>query len=180
MKGKHLVVILILALLLPIAVVVSFLYQPYTWGADGALTLTISLDRTSMSVNETLNVTLTLTNTGGTRLRYYDGFFTPSLSITDSENKGVKWYGPSYCPPRTPTDEEFNKGLNVMEPGAVRSFGEPIRAAFNYSGHGWALDTGETFSVQGHYYAQGGRRYPVLPHWSGQVDSAQVQFSVTV
>ena len=91
----------------------------------------------------------------------------------------MRWYGPSYCPPRTPTDEEFNHGLSVMEPGAVRSFGRTIMNSPSEHRNGWAINPGETYSVVGHYCAQGGRRYPVLPHWSGQVDSAQVQFTVT-
>jgi hypothetical protein len=167
MKKKVLaaiVIVVVLALVIPIS---YMFYTVYSWGADGELTLTISLDKTSMDIDGSINVTYTLKNTGDTDLRVLWGLTIYPIEVYDSNGSRARWTGPVYERGPPPTNED----LIVLSSGSSKS--RNLRISENYL----ELHQNDTYRVVGYFYG-GSESSITLPHWTGRIQSNEVFFDI--
>ena len=150
----------------------------YLWGREGTLKLDLALERTEITVNESLNYTITITNTGKEKVRLYIGYFGAYARILDENNQTPAYLGPVMEPPSRPDDARFNSMMKVLEPGA--NYTEKGRFGNHSAGAGQHdLRPGHTYHVTAGYSCSEDRPYPALPHWLGEVSSEAKYFTVT-
>ena len=96
------------------------------WGEEGELKLTITIERTEMSLNETIGLEYNITNIGDTDLRvlYPIG---PQIEIFDSFNNSVQWVGAVIPTPPSPTNDD----LEILEKGESKNFNYIISIDLN-------------------------------------------------
>jgi hypothetical protein len=150
----------------------------YRWGREGALAIDISLDRSELPVNATLDYTLILTNIGERPVRLFIKYFGMGCELLDENNATPEYFGPfKGAPPMRLDDSTFNSMMQVLEPG------QNITQSGNFANHTVAgghfdLWPGMTYHLVGYYSCHEERPYPALPHWLGEVRSEAKYFTV--
>jgi len=149
----------------------------YRWGREGTLKLDLALERTEISVNESLNYTVTITNVGKERVRLYMGYSGAWTSLLDDTNQTPRYFGPMMAPPPRPDDERFNSMMKVLEPG--KNITQSGRYANHTAGGGYHdIQPGRTYHVIAGYSCSDERSYPALPHWQGELSSGAKYFTI--
>ena len=150
----------------------------YLWGREGTLALDLFLERTEISVDESLNCTVIITNIGTERVRLYIGYSGAWTSILDDTNQTPEYLGPKMAPPARPNDVQFNSMMKVLEPG--RNITESGHYGNHTAGAGYHdLRPGTAYHVIAGYSCSEDRPYPALPHWLGELRSEAKYFTVT-
>lgn len=135
------------------------------WGEEGDLSLTISLDKTSMRLDEEISVNVTLRNIGTTKLRVID-FMMLTLHLKDSNNTKPSWVGPI-----KDMDMPDNDDLITLSPGELFFKTRSINT------HYWDLKPNKTYTVSAHYYISDYEDITV-PYWKGDLWSNEEIFEV--
>ena len=171
MRKKFAIMIGSLVAVLIVVLLITLIAYPYiqarSWGAKGQLSLTLTSDKTTMGINESINVTYTLTNTGSTDLRVIEpngGYMFRVYYLNDTS---VEWVGPSYAPPADPTDGS----LITLKPNRSISLTDRI------STWGWDLKQNSSYKAVGTYSSINGGLL-TLPHWQGELRSNELLFQV--
>jgi len=155
----------------------AYLHPEYGWGKEGKLKLDLALERTEITINESLNYTVTLTNIGTETVRLYIGYFGAYASIQDENNQTPRYFGPMMAPPLRPDDPMFNSMMKVIEPG--HNITERGSFANHTAGGGQHdLRPGKTYHVIAGYSCTEDRPYPALPHWLGELRSEAKYFTI--
>ena len=135
------------------------------WGAEGELSLTLSLDKHKMKFNETISANCTVTNVGKTKLRFLD-YIWPNLILRDSNNSTPAWVGPVYD-----IGEPDENDLITLKPG--ESYFRIRRINIGY----WALEKNETYRVTASYISHDWKELG-KPYWRGKLVSNEETFFV--
>lgn len=144
-------------------------YEPRTWGEEGNLEIEITLDKATISENESFNSTITLTNNGTSMVRVLPTklFSTRKLLIvTDANGTIMKGTLPYAMMP-----ELENSDLLVLEPG------EYTKQTREISWISYELMAGHTYTIQGEYDPQDYGSID-LPYWKGTILSNNVTVTV--
>jgi hypothetical protein len=168
MKKKYFwALVIIISLLLVCAMLIPII-QERSWGDKGKLALTITSDRTNMTLKGMIIVTYTLKNVGSTKLRVLEpqSFFL--VHVVNLNNTSVEYRGPVPAPPAHPTD----KSLFVLDPGRSRSETCEVR------GHDWAIELNRTYKIVAGYYSKDVESTITLPYWMGELRSNEIPFTV--
>ena len=138
-----------------------------SWGEEGELTIPLSIDKTSMEINSSINITEKIRNNGSSKIRVVIPL-SSQLKLYDSNNNSVNWIGPNEKPPEPPTNDD----LKILKPEENLSYIHIITNDL------WELKQNETFRCIVHYYMseQSG---VTLPFWKGEIWSNEVFFKVT-
>ena len=122
-------------------------YEPRTWGDEGYLEVEISLDKTTISENESFTVTVTIENNWTSMLRVmpigWIGEYGSIINVTDENGTQMNWHG-SISGASLPPD---NSDLVVLEEG------ERLTKKYRYSTSTFNLEAGHTYIIQGPYSA---------------------------
>lgn len=86
--NKRTIVIFSIFILI-IIILASILIYPFTYGDDGKLAVSVVLDKNRISFNERINATITIKNTGDTKIRLLDTIYTLHLYVEDSNGSKV-------------------------------------------------------------------------------------------
>jgi len=154
--------ILVMAMLIPVL-------QPYTWGGSGELALTITSDRTNLTLKGEISATYTLTNVGKTKMRVLEpqNFFL--VSVRNANGTSLEYTGPVPAPPaHGPTDAD----LFVLEPGKSRSWDDKVM------GRDWAFEQNKTYKMVAYYNSKDIEGSMTLPYWKGTLTSNEILFTV--
>lgn len=176
-KNRWLVLGYVLIFTIPTVSLVGYLVYPYTWGRDGSLAITLSLERTTMPVNESINFTITLTNSGATPVRVFMGYYLLVSRLLDENNRTPDYFGPRPAPLPPLDDNGYNSAMRTIGPGR---FIEQRGSYLNHSGtqRYHDLQPGRTYHIVAAYACSEERGFPVLPHWMGEVRTEPQYFSV--
>jgi hypothetical protein len=137
-----------------------------SWGDKGELSLDLSLDRTSMGLNGSINAGLFLTNVGDTDVRVVDKYHI-LLEITDVHNASVVEEGDS------PIYSSYqDSDLTVISAGEDIIKTIEIRNNWHYN-----LSKPGTYHVKGVFFTEDYTSI-TLPYWKGKIYSSQVEFEV--
>jgi hypothetical protein len=168
MKKKHFwALIIVVALLLVCAMLVPIILDR-SWGDKGDLALTITSDRTNMTLKGTIIVTYTLTNVGTTKLRVLEPQNFILTHPKNLNNTSVGYRGPVPSIGPDPSD----RNLFVLGPGKSRSYTDELR------GHDWALEVNKTYKIVAGYSSKDVRGTFTLPYWKGELSSNEIIFTV--
>ncbi len=149
----------------------------YRWGRDGTLKLDLALERTEITVNDSLNYTMTIKNIGKEKVRLYFGYFGAWSRLLDETGHIATYKGPPMAPPPTPDDARFNSMMKVIEPG--RSITQDGKFGNYSTGSGLHdIRPGKAYHVTAGYSCHEDRPYPVLPHWMGDLEAGPKYFTV--
>ena len=156
-----------------------FIIYPYTlgdksWGEDGELSLEISIDKTELTLNNSLNVTFTLQNIGDSDLRVISHFLF-SIRIYDLTNNTVNYTGEIGIFPILKNDD-----LEILH--SKKSLTSGYRIKYNYDPreneyYDWEFDINKAYRVIGHYNS-GDHNEITLPYWKGELRSNELYFTV--
>jgi len=151
------------------------LWQPYTWGDNSALSITIKGDKPAlihdgiirMHENDTLNLIINLTNTGDHDLRILT--WGINICVFYLNDTVVDWIGPVYAPPPPPK----NSDLYVLKAGdsIIKTGG--ISVSFQC----WDLKINQTYKVVGLFNAPKEDSI-TLPYWTGAIKSDDIIFMI--
>jgi len=187
--------IAIAVMVLPAIILCAFIYPPYTWGGEGTLSLSISMDKNTMGINDSMTVTLTLKNTGNQKVRVSEDDTSFQISVTDENGNAVR--SVSMMPMKDYSVAPGYSSGNVMKelaPGAVmtQSFGihnysgfDPnnSRYEYRYQGQypdGFDIQAGHMYKVIGTCSCSNTEGFPTLPHWAGSLKTEEQPFTVTM
>jgi hypothetical protein len=154
----------------------------YRWGDADTLALNITLERTSVSANDSLNFTAVLKNTGTEKVRIYpwdwESYFhlrVSNGSASSAEEYQSGYLSHNYTVP-WPSESEYNRMLVVLEPnGTYKHLG-----SVQYDGRwddGWPLRPGFNCSLLVIYSYRSYRAPPALPVWTGTIESNWQNFT---
>ena len=160
-------IIVVIALLLVLAMLLPVI-QNYTWGDKGELALTITSDRTNMTMKSRIIVTYTLTNMGKSKLRVLEpqGFIL--AHVRNLNNTSVDYQGPAPSPPPDPSDGS----LFVLGPGKSRSYTDEVTA------RDWDIEVNRTYKIGAGYSSKNVEGTMTLPYWKGDLGSNEIIFTV--
>jgi len=132
------------------------------WGENGDLSITLTIEKEMMTIDETNNLTETIKNIGGSKLRIVIPFMS-KIKMFDSNNMSVNWTGPEDDPPASPT----NKNLEVLESGEMIEYIRQINL------RNWDLKRNNTYRIVSHYFV-GDYQDITLPYWKGELRSNEI------
>jgi len=149
----------------------------YGWGGNSPMGINLTLAKTNITINETLEYTITLKNTGPESIRVYIDSYIPHIRINDLLGPPVANF--SVVSSRDPLSDpaRFNRHLTVLGPGEdVTVTGAIVRGSQSFGG--WDIHPNGTYEVFGWYYFRERPAYPALPCWRGDIYTKRIQFSV--
>lgn len=167
----------------------------YGWGAARTLTLGITLERTAVSENGTIDFTTTLTNIGTEKVRIFpwDWYVSVDIRLTNGSSLDPPWplhyshqletgpegktmTNPNATVPR-PSDRDFNQGLVVLAQNGTYSRQWSVGNDSSWR-PGWPLRPGFNASIQVECSFYDFRPPPALPVWTGTIRSDWKNFTV--
>jgi hypothetical protein len=169
MKKKLIIIITIILAIIILSSIVIYAAL-FSWGEEGDLILTISIDKKEFQINDTVLITVSLDNIGDTKMRVLniDSYFKPI--ITD-KNGTIIWMF---------TIEEFDRGpLNNADLRILNS-GSSISKDYYIDIHPDFFDEGSNYNLYAEYFADlsdDGRIF--LPYWKGSLESNVINFTVS-
>ncbi|MBI5000268.1 MAG: hypothetical protein HZB92_01895 [Euryarchaeota archaeon] len=155
------------------------LWQPYTWGSEGTLSLSIQSDKATnindgslrILIDEELNITIKISNIGLTNVRILEPInYEHLLEIYTINGSRVNWIGPTYAPPPNYPSDRYLTILNVNEYISYKS---------QFSRWDWAILNNQSYKVIGNYsISKNGGNGITLPYWTGRVISNELVIKV--
>ena len=175
-KRKWIVIIIVIAIIA--SILIAYQYSPYSWGDKGTLEISISLDKTNITINNTINATVTIENIGDTKIRIlstYDGgsrmdvYYKSNGTLLERNDVFSRYF--------IPPD---NSRLIIIEPGQNYTFTNLISPPDDDVSYIWMLSENTTYFAQARFLKFSDSYYEdiTLPHWTGELESNTVDFHV--
>jgi hypothetical protein len=160
-KRKIIVLIILCAIL-------GILIYPYTYGGEGNLEVTVSLEKSKMSINETIHATITVKNVDDHPIRVMGLERSIWVFLKYSNGSVVEYTGPliDMAPP-------INFELVMLKPGESVSRNESISCLE------WNLKNNSTHMVYANLHWSEKISFLLnLPHWQGNIVSDGFELKV--
>jgi len=144
-------------------------YEPRTWGDEGYLEVEISLDKTTVTENESFTVTITVENNWTSMLRVIPlNMISPGsrIRVIDENGTHMTWNGPIADRPLPE-----NSDLVVLQEG------ESLQRSYQYDASYFNLEVGQTYTIQGTYSAPNYSQID-LPYWQEPIFSENATLTI--
>ena len=171
-KRKWIVIIIVIAIIA--SILIAYQYSPYSWGDKGTLEISISLDETNITINNTINTTVVIRNIGDTKVRILpttriDVFYESNGTLVER----IDLMSGYYIPPD-------NSKLIILEPDQNYTFTNFISPPNDLVSHYWNLNDNTTYFAQVRFLTFSDSHYEdiTLPYWTGEIESNTVDFHI--
>ena len=162
MKIKRTVIII--GSILTIFILLVCIY-PFTYGKgkNESLSINVTVDKTLIIVNETLNATVIIQNIGETKIRLLDQIYTLSIDI-----KSLNGTRPNYIGVELELMRPTLLHLKTLKPN------EKLIVTYDITAN-WKLEKNISYNI---YALLHDDSFLLLPHWQGKIESDPVLFEV--
>jgi len=180
-SNKMFGIMVFLVIFLPIICIMGLVMPPYTWGKEGSLSLSMTLDRTNFNVSERMSVTLVIKNTGTAKMRVDDSTdnFAVAVSKANGDLVESRFIRPMYGMTKVGySSSSYNSALKEMAPGETVQYTVQIYNWTTQQREGYDIRPGETYSISGAFVSSNTQGFPVYPHWSGSLKTEAQAFTI--